>query len=666
MNLARVLLANVGYISKKMAIALEKRNIVTVLDLLCFFPIRYESRVLSNDLFSDDFISGIVLSLPVQKKHRDNLSSLSFSMQVNNKNINVIIFNRNYLLNTLHIGDEIFIQGKYDKKQNMFVASTIKNKLNEGIESIYPSIDITPYYLKKIINKTIELYSIYITETLPQPLLDKYHLISFSHLVIKAHNPKNSDDIKEVSRRNKYEEFLRFELLIMAYQRVNRKSLKKPIEYDIHAVKSFINQIPFELTGDQKNAVNDIFRDMRNNYPANRLIQGDVGSGKTIVAGISLYAICTAHHQAAFMAPTEILANQHYLSLCQMFRNVNVNIEILTSSIKGKKREEIIKKLANGEIDILVGTHALLTDSIVFKDLRLVITDEQHRFGVNQRAILRKKGNNPDVIYLTATPIPRTLAICAFGDMDISSIKSMPNGRKKIITKVINNEREDLVLDFINDELNKGHQAYIIAPLIEASETLDIENVTDLYKRVDVRFKGQCALLHGKMNPKEKDEIMDNFKHGITKVLVSTTVIEVGVDVKNATVIAIYGAMRFGLSQIHQLRGRVGRNDLQSYCFLLSNKTETERLKILERVADGFVLSEEDLKLRGPGDFFGFRQSGAPIFKYGDFQKDYNVLSCALNDAGHIINNELYNREDYRCIYDFLNSYEFIKKGILD
>ena len=668
MDLEKKELSSLKYISNKIQKALAEKDVYTVSDLLRFFPIRYEKRILSsiNDKNVDMIVKATILSLPAMTVHRENLSSISFMALSEGVEFRVTIFNRKQLLNKLTLNKEIYLEGKYERYRKQFTAANVFFNFSNGIEPSYALSLTYPSYFKTVIQNTFDYYGAYLRESLPEPILKKYHLLPIKELVEKAHFPKTLEDIKEVNRRTKYEEFFLFELLIKAYQKMNRATDKEPINYQIDQVRDFIKTIPFELTDDQKKAVNDVFRDMKNNYPANRLIQGDVGSGKTIVASIAFYAVKTAFHQGAFMAPTEILANQHYHNLCEIYRNVDMKIELLTSSIKGKKRSNILERLAKGEIDVLVGTHALISDNIIFKDLRLVITDEQHRFGVNQRALLRKKGHNPDVVYLTATPIPRTLAISAFGDMDISSIKAMPSGRKKIVTKVINKENEKLVFDFIKKEISLNHQAYIIAPLVENSEVMDLENVNDLFDRVSSYFDGDCILVHGKMKPVDKDNAMEAFKRHEKSILVSTTVIEVGVDVKDATVIAIFDAHRFGLSQIHQLRGRVGRNSLQSYCFLLSDKVNNERLQILEKVSDGFLLSEEDLKLRGPGDFFGNKQSGMPTFIYGDIVKDYNILSAAMDDADLIINSEFYKKEDYRILYEYLKSFEFLKKGILD
>ena len=667
MDLNNILIKDCSLINQRIKNILIENSIITIEDLLKFYPIKYQVNIVSTpDTNSDHVIfKGIISSGIEEKIHRDNLSSLKFILNVNDELIDVIVFNQAYLKKIFFKGRLVILEGKYDKNKKSLTVSNVFHKFKEGINSIYPKIEnISDNTLKDIIKDVLNNYSYLVKEVLPEPILKKYRLLPILEFYNKVHFPKSNKDCIEVERRKKYEEFFLFELLIKAYQMINRKAIKEPLNYDICKVKEYIKTIPYELTIDQKNACNDIFRDLKASYPANRLIEGDVGSGKTVVASIALYAVKTANSQSALMAPTEILATQHYFNLCKLFKNVPMRIELLTSKIKGKKRIEILNDLKDGLIDCIVGTHALLGEAVEFNDLRMVVTDEQHRFGVNQRALLRQKGKNPDVISLTATPIPRTLAIVVFGDMDISQIKMLPSGRKEIITNIVNKEYEENIFSFIKKEIDKGNQAYIIAPMILESDSK--ESVYSLYDKANEYFNGNCLLLHGKLKPFEKDEIMEKFKNNEKQILVSTTVVEVGVDVENATVIAIFDASSFGLSQIHQLRGRVGRGDKQSYCFLIDSNVNKERLKILENVSDGFMLAEEDLRLRGPGDFFGSKQSGMPTFKYGNIINDYNILSSAIKDSEEIINNSLYLKDEYLCVLSYLKSFEFIKKGILD
>ena len=394
---------------------------------------------------------------------------------------------------------------------------------------------------------------------------------------------------------------------------------------DLEKIKEFSMSLPFKLTLDQEKTLDEIFDDLKSDKRMNRLVQGDVGSGKTIVALISMYVIYLNGYQSAMMAPTEILAHQHYQNMKKLFKDYDINIREILGSTSKKEKEIIRKDLLDGKIDMIVGTHALIQDDINFKNLGLIITDEQHRFGVNQRSNLRNKGNMPDVLYLSATPIPRTYALTIYGDMDISIIKTRPEGRKPIITKVKNNSEIKGVLQKMKEELDNGHQVYIVSPLIENEES-DDEDIKKLYRKFSLAFKDRkIGILHGKMNQKEKDEVMNKFLNKEIDILISTTVIEVGVDVKNATMMVIFDAYKFGLSTLHQLRGRVGRNDLQSYCVLMTDR-ETERLNIMENVSDGFELAEEDFKLRGSGDLFGTRQSGDMNFKIASLTKDYDIL----------------------------------------
>ncbi|MCR5307957.1 MAG: ATP-dependent DNA helicase RecG, partial [bacterium] len=504
---------------------------------------------------------------------------------------------------------------------------------------------------KKIINTYLDKYGIYLKEYLPHNVIDKYNIPTLYYMYRYIHNPKSVKEYELAYKRLKYEEFFDFELKLQYSRKENKKSFKRAKKWDVNVIRDFIKTIPFELTDSQKEVVNEIYKDLKSNYPSNRLIEGDVGSGKTIVAALAIYAVALDNYEVCFMAPTEILAYQHYQTLSNIFKDTPLKIEILTSSIKGKKREELLNKIKSHEVDVIIGTHALFTEDIIYDNLGLVITDEQHRFGVKQRQALREKGFNPDVLYLTATPIPRTLAISVFGDMDLSVIKTMPKGRKEIKTKVVLESNLDACLNFIKDELDKGNQAYVISPLIEESKKLDLHDVFETSSMLENKFSNySIKVLHGKMKQAEKDEIMTSFKNKEFQILVSTTVIEVGIDNPNATIMLIFNAERFGLSQLHQLRGRVGRGDKESYCFLVTNNSDVERLKIIENTLDGFKLSEADLRLRGPGDFFGERQSGLPNFKYGNLINDYYILEDAKEDAYNIIFND--DISNYPILYD--------------
>ena len=482
------------------------------------------------------------------------------------------------------------------------------------------------------------------------------------------HFPTSPEEVKHARRRLVYEEFLYFQLKMQAFRKFEREqSTGLRQHYDLKKLKGFIATLPFQLTNAQKKVVNEICADIKSPYKMNRLLQGDVGSGKTAVAAIALYASVTAGYQGALMVPTEILAEQHVESLNSLLEPTGVTIALLSGSVKGKKRQEILRQLKAGDIDIMIGTHALIQDEVDFHNLGLVITDEQHRFGVEQRRILREKGESPDVLFMTATPIPRTLAITVFGEMDVSVINEMPAGRKTIETHWAKNDMLDRILEFVEAELKKGRQAYVICPLIEESDKLDVQNAIDVYSLLsnyyDGRFK--AGLMHGRLPSTEKEEVMKAFSLNEIQLLVSTTVVEVGVNVPNATVMVIYDAERFGLSQLHQLRGRVGRGQEQSYCILLADpKTEIgkERMRIMTETNDGFILSERDLELRGPGDFFGKKQSGLPEFKVADMVHDYRALETARNDAAILIEQQqFWDSPDFLPMRTYLKDWELYR-----
>lgn len=617
---------------------LNKLDIYSVDDLITYYPYKYE--VLKKTSLDDEnaVVTGIVESVPTINYFR-RINRLNFKILIDNKIINVVIFNRGFLKEHLDIGKTITIIGKYDNNKNMFTASDIK------LIDIGDSTHISPIYHKvkgltdKNINKYINLAlkEEYVIDYIPDKIKEKYHFLEKKDALKLLHNPTNNVKIKEALIRSKYEELFLFMLKI---NELKNKNSKMNIGYskniDKEKINEFISNLPFKLTPDQLKTLDEIFDDLKHEKRMNRLVQGDVGSGKTIVAIISMYVMHLNNYQSALMAPTEILAHQHYENMINLFKDYDINIKEILGSTPKKEKEQIKEDLKQGKIDMIVGTHALLQDDINFNNLGLIITDEQHRFGVNQRSNLRNKGNMPDVLYLSATPIPRTYALTIYGDMDISIIKTKPEGRKEITTIVKNNNEIKNVLYKIKEQLDLGHQIYIVSPLIENEESED-EDIIKLERKFKLAFKNKnIGILHGKMTPKEKDDIMKKYQNKEIDILISTTVIEVGVDVKNATMIVIFDAYKFGLSTLHQLRGRVGRNEYESYCILVTNK-ETKRLNIMENVTDGFVLAEEDFKLRGSGDLFGTKQSGDMNFKIANITKDYNILLNAKEDSENIL-----------------------------
>ncbi len=587
-------------------------------------------------------MDGIIESVPNIFYIKRKLDKMTFKINTGYNMLNVIIYNRGFLKSKLNVGTSVIVIGKYDKKHNLIIASELRfgEIKYDKIEPVYhTTYGITSNqintYIRELLQKDIE-----IKDYIPDVIKEKYHFDSKLSAIRNIHFPRNIEKLKKSINRLKYEELFLF-MLKMNYLKSD-KTIKKGLERNVkyQEIEKFITSLPFELTSDQKTAVDTIYNDLTSNKRMNRLLQGDVGSGKTIVAMISMYINYLSGYQSALMAPTEILAIQHYNNIKKLFKDYNINVALITSKIKSKEKKEILKKIKSNEIDFIIGTHALISDNIVYNSLGLVITDEQHRFGVNQRNNLKNKGTTPDILYMSATPIPRTYALTLYGDMDISSIKTMPSGKKDIITMLKKESEMKDVLTSIYEQLKLGHQAYVIAPLIEESDKSDLKNIYELETNMNKAFGKiyNIGILHGKMTNEEKDEVMKKFENNEIQILISTTVIEVGIDVKNATMMVIFDSYRFGLSQLHQLRGRVGRNDLQSYCILISNR-ETKRLDILTKTNDGFKISEEDFILRGSGDIFGQRQSGDMIFKLADIKKDYRILLQAKEDSALYLKN---------------------------
>jgi ATP-dependent DNA helicase RecG len=653
-NVSNIPITEIKGVGEETAQLLNDMNIFTVQHLFDHFPYRYEDYRLKDlaEVKHDEkvTIEGKVHSEPSLTYYGRKRSRLTFRLLVNRYLITIVCFNRPYLKNKLAINQIVTVSGKWDKHRQTITAQELTlgpHKKNHEIEPVYSTKGkLTSKGIRRFITMALQQYSEHIIENIPEPILHRYKLPNKRDAYRMIHLPLSQDDIKHARRRFVYEEFLLFQLKMQALRKFEREQAPGvQHNFSEQKVEQFIKQLPFSLTSAQERVVNEILTDMKSPYRMNRLLQGDVGSGKTVVAGIALYATVLSGFQGALMVPTEILAEQHAQSLTKMLSTFGVRTELLTSSIKGKRRKEILAQLQEGTIDVIIGTHALIQDEVNFYKLGLVITDEQHRFGVEQRRILRDKGENPDVLFMTATPIPRTLAITAFGEMDVSVIDEMPAGRKAVETYWVKHDMLERVLQFIDKELMKGRQAYVICPLIEESDKLDVQNAIDVHSMLVQYFKGKwnIGLMHGRLTSEEKDTVMKAFSNNEVQILVSTTVVEVGVNVPNATVMVIYDAERFGLAQLHQLRGRVGRGNEQSYCILLADpKSEVgkERMKIMTETNDGFTLSEKDLELRGPGDFFGKKQSGLPEFKIADMVHDYRALEVARNDAQKFINSK--------------------------
>lgn len=637
-------------------------NIYTVNDLLTNYPFKYnvyKPEVLNiQDLNETVVLTGEVYSSPKVFYIKGNLNRLSFKFNTSNKLINVTIFNRAFLKQHLNINSTITVIGKYNLKTNTLTANDIRliPILKLTIEPVYHlSQKIKKSAYKKILS-TILSSDFKCDSYIPSYIEEKYKFITKRDAILNIHNPKNLDMLKASRLYLIYEELFCFMIKIIYLKNKNNDSVNRIVKtYDSEKLNNVISKLPFKLTDQQVNALEDIKNDFNLPTRMNRLIMGDVGSGKTIVAFLALYINYLAGFQGVLMAPTEVLAKQHYQNMLSLFGNL-MRVDIITGSVKKVDKIKIFNKIKNGDIDILIGTHALLNEDIAYKNLGLVITDEQHRFGVNQRRILQEKGNDVDVLYLSATPIPRTLALTIYGDMSISQIKSKPADRKEIYTKLVKNKDIKTVLEAMVNEIKLGHQIYVVAPLIDDEES-SLDSVKTLENKLNVAFnkKIPMGLLHGQMKNSQKDEIMNNFTNGKIKILISTTVIEVGVDVANATMMVVFNAERFGLATLHQLRGRVGRNNLQSYCYLISD-SDTERLKVLEESNDGFYISEQDFKLRGSGDVFGVKQSGEQTFKIANLNRDYKILVKCKEDAEDFLKNN--NMDDYpnvKSIFENLN-----------
>lgn len=630
-------------IGPKTAKTLNNLGIYSAEDLIRNYPYRFlifAKRDINNPKYYDEFVSdGIVESMPTLNFFRGKMNRLTFRCNVQNKIVKVVIFNRAFLKPNIIIGKEVTIIGKYDPKKETIVATNIRlGNLNKvEIEPVYHLCKgITSKQMNVFIKKALSVVKE--NNNIPKELISKYNLMSEDEAIRIIHNPKDENSLKTALKTLKYEEiftYMKNIKLLKIKNEVHKDVYKK--EVSLNMVNDFINSLPFKLTSDQEKIVFKMLDEICGDTLMNRLLQGDVGSGKTIVAFIISYALYTGGYQTSFMAPTEVLARQHYKNACDLFKDTNFKVGLLTGKMTLKEKRKVYEKIEKNEIDMLIGTHALISDKVVWNNLGLVITDEQHRFGVNQRQTLKNKGLNVEVLMMSATPIPRTYALTIYGDTDTSSIKTKPSGRIPVITKVKKEDEIKDVLEGIYKALKNQNQVYVIAPMIEETDDSNYANVYDLKHKFNLAFKNyNVEVLHGKMTNEEKEKVMNEYAKGNIDILISTTVIEVGVDVKNATVMVIFDADRFGLSTLHQLRGRVGRNSLQSYCYLISDK-DTKRLKIMEEENDGYKISEADFKLRGQGDLFGSRQSGALSFKLSDVRKDYDLLVKVRDDVNELV-----------------------------
>lgn len=643
-------LQHIKGIGAKTIEALYKAEIYSVEDLVTYYPYRYE--ILKPSLLENTeekltiTINAKVAELPKVSFIRKNFNSLRFKCETYGRMINVAIFNRAFLKPHLTIGKEITLIGKYKAATNTFTANDLKlTKIEDTkIIPIYHQIKgLKNITLEKLIQASLKEQRM--ESLLPKEIEAKYKFPNEEETLRKIHMPESPEEIKRAKVRVIYQELFEFMFKIQFLKNLKEQEVGIEKKFEKEKITEFISQLPFKLTSDQQKGIQDGLNDLSSNRRMNRLLLGDVGSGKTIVATTLMYANFLAGYQSAFMAPTEILAVQHFHSIRKLFQNTNIQIELLIGSMSKKEKENVIKNVKNNEVDILIGTHAMLNENLFFHQLGFIVTDEQHRFGVNQREILQSKGIVPDMLFMSATPIPRTYALTIYGDMDTTLIKEKPSGRKEIQTKVVKEENLKEVLLKVLEEIKQNHQVYVVAPMIEENEESNLKDVNLLKEKFNLAFhnKVPIGVLHGKMKKQEKDEVMNEFKLGKSKILISTTVIEVGVDVKEATVMIIFNAERFGLATLHQLRGRVGRNDLQCFCYLICNE-EKERLKVLEESNDGFYISEKDFEFRGEGDLFGQKQSGDMTFKLANLKRDYNILLKAKEDSIAFIKSKEYKK----------------------
>ncbi|MHB9343755.1 ATP-dependent DNA helicase RecG [Fusobacterium polymorphum] len=670
------------YITAKQLSNLKSLGINTIYDLIYYFPRAYDDRTNIKKIGELKFNEYVVIKANV-------MSVVNLTVRSGKKVVKAMVsdgtgimeilwFGMPYIKKSLKIGEEYLFIGQ-TKKSAVFQLINPEYKLFSGQQKVSEN-EILPIYssnknitqnsLRKLVEKFLVNFLNYFEENIPDELIKEYKIMERKSAIKNIHYPVSMKEIEEAKRRFAIEELLILELGILKNRFIieNSNSKNYEVEGKKEKVKEFLSQLTFNLTNAQKKVIKEIYDEISNGKIVNRLIQGDVGSGKTVVAMVMLIYMAENGYQGALMAPTEILANQHYLGIKERLEKIGLRVELLTSSIKGKKKNEILEGIANGEIDIVIGTHSLIEDDVIFKKLGLIVIDEQHRFGVNQRNKLREKGFLGNLLVMSATPIPRSLALSIYGDLDLSIIDELPPGRTPIKTKWIAND-EDLekMYNFIYKKVNDGNQAYFVAPLIETSDKMALKSVDKVSEEIERKFSNKkIGIIHGKMKAKEKDEVMLKFKNKEYDILIATTVIEVGIDVPASTIMTIYNAERFGLSALHQLRGRVGRGSKQSYCFLISNSTtenSKQRLSIMEETEDGFRIAEEDLKLRNSGEIFGLRQSGFSDLKFIDIIYDVKTIKLVRDECIKYLKEHKGEIENVYLKYDIEQKFSDIQAG---
>lgn len=670
------------YITAKQLSNLKSLGINTIYDLIYYFPRAYDDRTNIKKIGELKFNEYVVLKATV-------MSTVNLTVRSGKKIVKAMVtdgtgimeilwFGMPYIKKSLKIGEEYLFIGQ-TKKSAVFQLINPEYKLFSGQQKVSEN-EILPIYssnknitqnsLRKLVEKFLVNFLNYFEENIPDELIKEYKIMKRKSAIKNIHYPVSMKEIEEAKRRFAIEELLILELGILKNRFIieNSNSKNYEVKGKKEKVREFLSQLTFNLTNAQKKVIKEIYDEISNGKIVNRLIQGDVGSGKTVVAMVMLIYMAENGYQGALMAPTEILANQHYLGIKERLEKIGLRVELLTSSIKGKKKNEILEGIANGDIDIVIGTHSLIEDNVVFKKLGLIVIDEQHRFGVNQRNKLREKGFLGNLLVMSATPIPRSLALSIYGDLDLSIIDELPPGRTPIKTKWIAND-EDLekMYDFIYKKVNAGNQAYFVVPLIETSDKMALKSVDKVSEEIERKFSNKkIGIIHGKMKAKEKDEVMLKFKNKEYDILIATTVIEVGIDVPASTIMTIYNAERFGLSALHQLRGRVGRGSKQSYCFLISNsitENSKQRLSIMEETEDGFRIAEEDLKLRNSGEIFGLRQSGFSDLKFIDIIYDVKTIKLVRDECIKYLKEHKGEIENIYLKYDIEQKFSDIQVG---
>ncbi|WP_336016976.1 ATP-dependent DNA helicase RecG [Fusobacterium polymorphum] len=670
------------YITAKQLSNLKSLGINTIYDLIYYFPRAYDDRTNIKKIGELKFNEYVVIKASV-------MSVVNLTVRSGKKIVKAMVsdgtgimeilwFGMPYIKKSLKIGEEYLFIGQ-TKKAAVFQLINPEYKLFSGQQKVSEN-EILPIYssnknitqnsLRKLVEKFLVNFLNYFEENIPKELIKEYKIMERKSAIKNIHYPVSMKEIEEAKRRFAIEELLILELGILKNRFIieNSNSKNYEVEGKKEKVKEFLSQLTFNLTNAQKKVIKEIYDEISNGKIVNRLIQGDVGSGKTVVAMVMLIYMAENGYQGALMAPTEILANQHYLGIKERLEKIGLRVELLTSSIKGKKKNEILEGIANGDVDIVIGTHSLIEDDVIFKKLGLIVIDEQHRFGVNQRNKLREKGFLGNLLVMSATPIPRSLALSIYGDLDLSIIDELPPGRTPIKTKWIAND-EDLekMYNFIYKKVNDGNQAYFVAPLIETSDKMALKSVDRVSEEIERKFSNKkIGIIHGKMKAKEKDEVMLKFKNKEYDILIATTVIEVGIDVPASTIMTIYNAERFGLSALHQLRGRVGRGSKQSYCFLISNsitENSKQRLSIMEETEDGFRIAEEDLKLRNSGEIFGLRQSGFSDLKFIDIIYDVKTIKLVRDECIKYLKEHKGEIENIYLKYDIEQKFSDIQVG---